>query len=78
MGEVRRQLTLRALKVTSTSRREDWLAELACLIMRKRPEARAGELNMELPAPGGETEAKLVYGALQMVLHIGNVCGGSQ
>ena len=78
MGEVRRQLTLRSLKVNSSSRREGCLAELARLIMRKRAEARAGELNVELPAPGGKTEEKLAYSALQMFLTIGHVCSGSQ
>ena len=60
MGQVRRQRTLGTLKVTSTS-------QLAHLIVREPAETRAGELNVELPAPGGETEEKLAYSALQMV-----------
>ena len=74
MGQVRRQRTLGTLKVTSTSRCEGWLAELAPLIVREPAETRAGELNVELPAPGGETEEKLAYSALQMVPSLCNSC----
>ena len=48
MGEVRRQLTLRALNVTSTSRCAGWLAELARLIVREPAEARAGHKRLLL------------------------------